>query len=340
MFNHTGKAGYVLFSVKQNSPFFYFYLFLSFAVRFAVPVFCMISGALLLRKEESFSTVYRKRFLRMLIILIAISVVYQIYYCTRDNQVFQMAVFFKRLYSKNFSTALWYLYAYLGFLTVLPFFQKLAHQMTVQDFLYMGGMYILLAGIIPIAEYRLWQGSLAISSNFLRWTTFTLNLNWGNSVVFFFLGYFFEHVLSEKYYTVKNAFFGVLLTVLVIFICCYMTMYKAKVTGVCDQKASETFHNALMVIPTCTIYFCVKLFFKKVNVSVRVENIICYLGGTIIGVFLLEGILRRETRFVFKTLEPSVKTLPATLVWLFCALVLGIVVTSILKKIPLIKRYI
>ncbi len=338
MFNHTGKAGFRLFSVEPQSPFLNLYLFISIADKFAVPVFFMISGALLLRKVESFSTVYKRRFLKMLAILFLTSVVYQIYYCTRDNQVFQMAAFFRRFYSKNFSVALWYLYAYLGILTVLPFFQKLAHQMTVQDFLYMAGLFILLTGIRPIVEYRLWHGELAMNSIFQRWTTFISDTTGGRSVVFLFLGYFLEHVLPERHYTVKNALVGVLLSVLAIGVCCYITVYKAKFTGI--QKSVEMFHMNLTVIPACTIYFCAKLFFKRIHVSPRTENIIYYLGGTVFGIFLLEGILRRETQFVFKALEPSLGTMSATFVWIFCALVLGIVVTSLLKKIPLIKRYI
>ncbi len=68
MFNHTDKNGFFFFTVAQASPFYGLYLFISIACKFAVPLFYMVSGALLLKKEESIGVVYKKRFLRMLII--------------------------------------------------------------------------------------------------------------------------------------------------------------------------------------------------------------------------------------------------------------------------------
>lgn len=79
MFNHTGTNGFFLFSVAKGSRLYWPYMFISIACKFAVPLFYMVSGALLLNKEESISVVYKKRFSRMLIILVVVSALYKLY---------------------------------------------------------------------------------------------------------------------------------------------------------------------------------------------------------------------------------------------------------------------
>lgn len=76
IFNHTGIKGFMLYSVATQSPLYPFYMFLSVACKPAVPLFWMVSGALLLPKEESIGRVYRHRVLRMVIVLVLFSAIY------------------------------------------------------------------------------------------------------------------------------------------------------------------------------------------------------------------------------------------------------------------------
>lgn len=39
LYNHTGEYGFVLFTERQTSPFFWFYLFVSIFVKMGVPLF-------------------------------------------------------------------------------------------------------------------------------------------------------------------------------------------------------------------------------------------------------------------------------------------------------------
>lgn len=76
VFNHTGDCGYMLFADKLNTPLYFPYLISSIFCKIAVPLFFMISGALLLPKQESFKQLFSKRILRMTIVLVLISVPY------------------------------------------------------------------------------------------------------------------------------------------------------------------------------------------------------------------------------------------------------------------------
>lgn len=48
LFNHTGTNGFVLFTIARESKLYIFYLFFAIFIKMAVPLFFMISGALLL----------------------------------------------------------------------------------------------------------------------------------------------------------------------------------------------------------------------------------------------------------------------------------------------------
>ncbi len=335
MFNHTGVNGFFLFPLATGSKLFPLYIFMSIFCKFAVPLFFMISGALLLgRENESVAEVWRKRILRMVVILIGISIVYQVYNCVRKGDTFVLSTFLKTLYSSRMSTALWYMYAYIAMLMMLPLLRRMAKGMNVQEYVYLAIMSIIFVGVIPILEYRIGQNSVTMYS-YLKGALFTTT-----NMVYFLMGYFFEHVLPEKYYTWKNAAIGIILSLIAIGVCCYMTVYRADVTGVCNESSSQQFHNCLIAIPTYTIYFCIKLFFMRKDIPVKVQHIILTLGGTTFGIYLLEGILRQETKPIFTMLKPVIHTMPACLIWILAAFILGVVVTSIIKKIPVIGKYI
>ena len=76
IFNHTGDRGYTLFISKISSPVSLLYMIASVFCKIAVPLFFMISGALLLRKEETLQELFLKRILRMVVVLFIISIPY------------------------------------------------------------------------------------------------------------------------------------------------------------------------------------------------------------------------------------------------------------------------
>ena len=59
----------------------------------------------------------------------------------------------------------------------------------------------------------------------------------------------------------------------------------------------------------------------------------------ILGIYLIEQICRKETKFVFIYLQPYIHTLPACLVWILIACIAGGVVVLLLKQIPVIKKF-
>ena len=112
IFNHTGTNGFFLFSVRQGSALYPLYMFLSIACRTAVPLFWMVSGSLLLPKEESIRYVYRHRVLRMLLVLALFSLFQYIFTTRKYSDRFDFAYFLINLYTGRHAAAS------IGFFTV------------------------------------------------------------------------------------------------------------------------------------------------------------------------------------------------------------------------------
>lgn len=330
LFNHTGNVGFFLFpaasGLKQG-----IYCAISVLCTLAVPLFFMISGALLLGRDESIGTVLKKRFLRFAAILAGASVLYWLYDAAVHHSPLDPGGFFTRLYSADLSVGLWYLYSYLSLMLMLPLLRRMARNMTNPEFLYLAVLSLIFTGLLPMAGYLVFRDSCQLNQHLSR-ALFT-----AENVVFFLMGYYFEHRLPEKYRTGKTVLLGAALSALAVLLSVGMTLYRGRVMGYFDEGESQCFHKSLIAIPTCTLYLACKLFFTRVRLSPRLQKLLALLAGTTFGVFLLERILREQTVFLYHWLSPRIGPLPASLAWSLGALALGSGFVALLKKIPGLK---
>lgn len=102
--------------------------------RFSVPIFVMLSGALLLTKKENTGEFYKKRLLKICYPFIFWTIVYIFY----NTDVFDLgkdeliATIMYRL--KNGANAhLWYLYMIIGLYLAIPFLQKIVQHATTKE---------------------------------------------------------------------------------------------------------------------------------------------------------------------------------------------------------------
>ena len=143
IFNHTGTRGFLLFTVERESAFYYLYLCNSIFIRMAVPIFFMISGAMLIPKIESIKVIYKKRVSRFLIVLFFASFISYCYTLGFDLTKIDLLKFLKTLYSSKWATAYWFLYSYLAFLCMLPLIRKFVKSMEFKDYYYLTIMFFL-----------------------------------------------------------------------------------------------------------------------------------------------------------------------------------------------------
>ena len=123
IFNHTKTKGFLLFTIATDSPFYVLYMLLSVTCKCAVPLFWMVSGALLLPKEETVSSVFFHRIIRIVIVLFIFSSIHYIWNFLLGNvEEIRFISFLSKLYSSQHAIAYWFLYSYIGMLIILPFY--------------------------------------------------------------------------------------------------------------------------------------------------------------------------------------------------------------------------
>lgn len=148
--NHTNST--IFLSSTPQDLSWYISLTYFFISKIAVPIFFMISGYLMLNKTDSWPKAF-KRFLRIALVLISCAVVYNIYFYFINHTVVSLWDMVKNIllvHKTSPSNALWYLYAYLGILLMMPFLQKMANAMSKTDyhiFFIFSGFF---SGILPI----------------------------------------------------------------------------------------------------------------------------------------------------------------------------------------------
>lgn len=329
IFNHTGDRGYMLFADSIGSGMYFPYMLVSIFCKIAVPIFFMISGALLLPKQESLGRLFSKRILRMVLVLILISVPY--YAWLHGARNLDISRFLTYIYENSASTSLWYLYSYVALLLMMPFLRSMVRAMQEKDFLYLIAGYIILFGALPCLEFCLWKGDVTTHESFNPILFLTPN------VFYALMGYYLEHIIGHGGNRKRRIVMGVLLSVVALAITGVMTHYQTVAVPECDKGRLERFFECFICIPAMTVYYVMKCLGERIR-GVRLQKLLPVLGGTVFGVYLIEKIVRSLTNYVYIVSMPIAGSFVASLIWSLVTLCLSIAVIAVLKYTPGIKK--
>ncbi len=334
IFNHTGNAGYLYFTQASAHVLYPLYFTLSVLCKIAVPLFWMVSGALLLDRDENIKYIFRHRFLRMAIVLAVFSFFYYLY-SAKGNSGFSFSpvYFAELLYSSDLAPAFWYLYAYLGMLIMLPLLRKIAKGLSNVEFMYFFGAMLLLRGILPVLEYALWHGEISINSSFVA-NFFSYD------VVFFLMGYFLEHRIPDDKLRPSAAWKLLLFGAVAIILMEGGTQLRLNDGGLMTDAQGEMFYAGLLFMPSAAVYYCSRLIFVNADENSAVSKAIVLLGSVSFGVMLLEHFIRSETGFVLDALRSVLPAFSSSIIWTLLVYLMGGIVIWLLKKIPFVSKYI
>lgn len=145
VFNHL--PGYTLYQVSSGL-ITWPYMIVTMITRINVPLFLMVSGALLLNKDESLGKVFKHRVVRIVGVILLFGA---LIYCLRGRVSFRELVV--GLLGGGIEGSYWFLYAYLGMLLLLPFLRSIACRIGRVEFRYLLVLHALLAAVIPMVRY-------------------------------------------------------------------------------------------------------------------------------------------------------------------------------------------
>lgn len=337
IFNHTGANGFFLFSSKEiGSLPFWLYMIVADFCKISVPLFFAISGSLLLSKEESFKTIFCRRIFKIASVLVCFSLFYYLTEIYFNNTPFEATVFIRRLITSNLNFSYWYLYSFIAFLISLPFLRSMVTNLQTTHFIYMIILGVVTCGAIPVIEYLLWSGQSYINPN--------IKIGWICSTIFIYpcLGYFLYHKIN--YYKIKK-FIPLLwaLNTLTISIDVYMTYYKALITNELNEQVSQTFLGGFVILNCITVFISIVYFCQNHTIPARIERIIksissCTFGIYLLHVFIMNRIWNKLNLWTILNKELQFNEMLSAFIFCLLTMLLGYVITLLLKKIPILKK--
>lgn len=124
------------------------------ATRWCVPVFFMLSGALLLTKkpDEPVWRFLKKRLAKALIPLVFWSGIYLLYRIVEQGRSYSIGEAITLFLSDNIYFHLWFLYTIIGLYVMAPFLRILVDRMPQKTFLYFLGFWFIFTVLMPFVD--------------------------------------------------------------------------------------------------------------------------------------------------------------------------------------------
>ena len=327
MFNHS--PAYLAFQTTEGADHV-LSLCLSIVCKAAVPLFLMISGALLLGKEESLPRIFRKRVSRIAIVLVLVSFLYYLKLVARGEALFSVSGFVKGILTRPVFLPYWYLYMYLGFLGMLPFMRAVAMHMTKDLFLYLLALWFVFGVVLQVVGHTTgwWYSGY-----------FDLHVLFADVVFYPLAGYGFERFLPEMNkqenicfsFPVRNLFL-----LAAVAVSAFLVRREYLETG----AYTETCFVVAISVITLALYLDCRGAWGSCR-SKRVQRALVFCGDKVFGIYLLEGFLGTGGAMdaVARALSPFMGLVLAYLAEILLIFLIRLAVISILKKIPVAGRF-
>lgn len=341
IFNHL--PGYTLYQITSG-PKQWFYMFFTMITRINVPLFFMISGALLLEKTEDYKKVLEKRLPRYLVLMIVFAAIsvssYKIRALCQGNEYFiSIKSFILGLFSGNLDGTFhhWYLYSYLGFLLTLPLLQRIAKGINTQDFWVLVILHGIFSSIIPMLNILL---SINNMSTVIISEHFFIPLATAKSFFYPLVGYYLDKKVDVSKFKVKDILGMLIIGFLGVILSCICTYWEGSTTGTYTQNYVQLFDYVTTIIA----FLIIKYIFTEIirlSSTGKMQDVICYIGSLTLGIYLLEPIFKLFLwEWYHNTIECLVPRLIGSMIWLIGVMILCGTVTAILKKLPVFRKII
>lgn len=297
-------------------------LFESFS-RFAVPMFVMISGTLLLSssKEIAYTQFLSKRISKVFIPLIGWSIIYFLYWYSQGAFDLSIKTFIKAFLKNGISYHLWFLYMILGLYLIAPLVKIFIQHASKKDIHYFLLLWFYASIIVK------WM-------NYFFGYSFNVELYYvTNYVGYFILGYYLaNYEITPKWR--KLSYVGSLLGLVATFVLTYY--YTRKAGGQLNEYWYEYFSpNVFLVTVGLFLFGKYELSRKKEQLSF-IGNII---NNTSFGIYLAHMlVLIVFEKNLFQSIGNAIHPILGIPIKVLITLIISSILVLILKKIPFLNK--
>jgi surface polysaccharide O-acyltransferase-like enzyme len=293
--------------------------------RMGVPLFFMVSGYLLLRKDEPVVDFFRKRFMKVGIPTLFWSVAYLLWSVKAytDGSMNPLSVILsmlKAIYTGNVEIHLWFLYILIGIYLVVPILRVYVSAASRQNLTYFIVMWFLATPLLELAQRVIgFETALVIP------------------VVAGYVGYFMMGYLLAD---VELSRQGMILSILGCIIAVAVTYFGTNILSV-NAAPIDTYFSSYFSPPTVLASICGFLLLKNLGQklggagrTVRLVSATSF-GIYLIHIFVVELLRQGELGFhLYSWMAPSVYMIPLTALAVF---VLSFMIIFVMRKIPALK---
>ncbi len=289
-----------------------------------MPLFLLISGALLLNKQDD----YKKtsvRFWRILEALVIFSFLYYIRNCTVSGSAVDFRDFLSIIYRSHITNAFWYLYLYLGIIIMLPLLQRAAGKFEKKDYIYLIVISLLVLGSIPIIKHYI---PFLSQSARLHLPVFSVYLG------LMAAGHYFENICTPGK---KGFYLAAAIFVICISICVVGTYFEYKA----DSSSYLFFDDrtsVLITVPSICLFIILKRFFSVSVLQKKSADIISKIAPLAFGTYLLSDMIIDTTTPMFTSLSGVMHPMIAMLIWELVIFTLCLILTGLLRKLPYFRK--
>lgn len=302
--------------------------------KIAVPLFVMISGAVLLERQDSYRKVLARAG-RVLLVLLLASYAYFVYDAWAHwglwPRIARLDILLGQVWRQEITDGFWYLYFYLGLMLTLPLWQRMSLAMKARDYGYgmalcfgLGAGWPLLSHYVPaLALPRYLDACVPIS----------------------YVGLFFAGAYVRKHLPIRRSTPWIAGVTLVLCLIASWLMTWLEFTRV-EPGAKYWFMDdrlrpglpiigaavAAMVLARCLGERCPEP-------SRRTQALLSELGACSFGIYLGQDLLIAETENrLFLPLQSVLPSMAAVLIWEVAVFALALLLVWLLRRIPPIRR--
>lgn len=311
--NHVDINYYFYHDTTSNVTFLVS-LFVTIMCLIDVPLFFMISGALLLPREESLTYIWKKRIFKIFAVLFIFSLLQYIILALRgkiDN--YGLVDFIKRFCSGNIQEPYWFLYYYLGFLVMLPVLSSMARNLKNEVFKLLFGTRLMLDFVVPFISY-----TFGIELNVHITEPLTII---GSNIIFFLAGYYIENRIEVDK---KNVVISLVVAIIILIASMTYIFFNYIEYG----TINDGFVNRLTFVLTILCYYVFKYFFQNVD-SAFVRKI----AGCVFGVYLIESMVRMIYLGLYKQVINSAPGVVGAFLYIVLTAITSFIVVYVYRSV-------
>lgn len=320
--NHTVTVG---IKNTQPSPTWFCSVIWLFFSKTAVPVFIMITGAMLLKKADVPRRAFR-RFLRMLVVFVLTLAVYHIYSACMYGYPAGFDLFLRGFFSgEQFANIDWYFHLYLALLCILPLLQKMAAALNKKEILWL--LFVSL-GVV---------GGTQLYNAVTPWRLGALS---PDGLLSPYIGMLFAGYYLEKYTTpTQRGFFAAGGIFALLVAAQTLGSWWLYCTEPEKYMAFDLRTGPLIVGSAICLWVMVRYLFATIPFPQWTYRVTCALGRLTFAAYLVSDLVISQTRPLFTLLDARLPLFVALLGWEVIAFAVSVAIAALLRAVPFLRKW-